>query len=340
MELQERKEILARWGEAIKGLDDTQRDEISWRAAGQNAWFTPQSIQKALEGVVHYLEAEQLDQWLAAYKFPNPQPKKIGLVLAGNIPMVGFHDLLCVLVSGHTALVKLSTQDKVLLPYLVNELLRPISENMADQVVFAERLEGMDAVIATGSDNSSRYFDYYFGKYPHIIRRNRSSVAVIDGKESEEDFTHLGRDIFDYFGLGCRNISKLMVPEGYEFQFMLDTLLRYEGVIHHHKYSNNYDYHKSIYLVNKEPHLDTGFLLLRESKDFISPISVLFYEQYSDEQRLKETIDNHKEKIQVITSREAWFAGSLPFGESQQPHVWDYADGVDTLAFLIEQHKA
>lgn len=340
MELQQRKEILVRWGAAIKEVDPEKREDIAWRAAGQNAWFTPQSIGKALEGVCHYLEAAQLDVWLEHYAIATIQAKQVGLVLAGNIPMVGFHDLLCVLVSGHKALVKLSSQDKVLLPWLVNDLLRPINEEMADQVAFVERLEGMDAVIATGSDNSSRYFDYYFGKYPHIIRRNRSSVAVIDGKESETDFLALGHDILDYFGLGCRNVSKLMVPEGYDFRPMLDALMAYEGIIHHHKFSNNYDYHKSIYLVNKEPHLDTGFLLLRQSEEIVSPISTVFYEHYTDTAALSEKLKMQEDKIQVITSRDAWFDGSLPFGESQLPHVWDYADGVDTLAFLSELHKA
>lgn len=341
MELQKRLAALIAWGNALEAISADEQEDLSWRAANQNPWFTPASVQKALEGVRYYLEEGQLEPWAARYALSSPAPAlKIGLVLAGNIPMVGFHDLLCVLLSGHQAVAKLSSQDQQLLPWLVNTLLAPISPELAGKVTFVERLQEIDAVIATGSDNSARYFDYYFGKYPHIIRKNRSSAAIINGQETTADLETLGHDLLDYFGLGCRNVSKIYVPQGYQMPTLLDGLAPFASSINHHKYANNYDYHKSIFLVNQETHLDTGFMLFRESETLVSPISVVHYAYYDSPDQLSQQLATIGDKLQITVSQGGWFPGSLPFGESQKPAVWDYADGVDTLRFLtgLEQH--
>ena len=253
--------------------------------------------------------------------------------MAGNIPLVGFHDLLSVLISGHQALVKLSSQDNVLMQFMISEL-KSISEDLAQNIIQAERMNEADAIIATGSDNSARYFKHYFAEKPHIIRQNRTAVAVIRGDETTEELKHFGRDYFQYFGLGCRNVSKIYAPKAYDFVKLIDALMDYETVLDHHKYRNNYDYNKSIYLVNGEPHFDSGFFLMRESEALVSPISVLFYEYYNNEAELNLTLAKHNEKIQCIVAANAWYEGSIPLGKAQQPELWDYADGVDTLEFL------
>lgn len=305
------------------------------RAKNENSWFTEQNIALALEGIQRYLDETKLKAW--TQDLP-PQPskvKKVGVVMAGNIPLVGFHDFLTVLISGHKLLAKLSSQDSSLLKHIAGILI-DIEPQFKEQIQFQDKLNEADAMIATGSDNSSRYFEYYFAKIPHIIRRNRTSVAVLDGQETMEDLLALGDDIFKYFGLGCRNVAKLYVPNNYDFKTLLDAWQPYHLLIHHHKYNNNYDYNKSILLVNKEPHLDTGFALLRKSDQLVSPISVVYYESFYDLADLKTQLKQHRDKIQCVVSRQAWIKDSLPFGHAQQPELWDYADGIDTLAFVRE----
>jgi hypothetical protein len=258
---------------------------------------------------------------------------KVGLVMAGNIPLVGFHDLLSVLISGHIAHVKFSSQDSFLMQFMINEI-KSISEEMSKHIVLVERMNDADAIIATGSDNSARYFKHYFASKPHIIRQNRTAIAVLNGEETKEELKAFGDDYFQYFGLGCRNVSKVYVPKGYELPRLIDALLGYEKVLDHHKYRNNYDYNKSIYLVNKESHLDSGFFMMRESEELVSPISVLFYEYYSSPAELDLVLATNSEKIQCVVSANAWYEGSLPLGKAQNPELWDYADGVDTLEFL------
>lgn len=253
--------------------------------------------------------------------------------MAGNIPAVGFHDLMTVLISGNKACVKLSSADEVLMKWILKSLIS-IEPRFEDLIEIEEMLKGKNAYIATGSNNSGRYFNYYFGKYPSIIRRNRTSIAVLSGNETTEELQSLGKDIFQYFGLGCRNVSKIFIQSKEQLQHLLDSLEIFSGVMNHHKYLNNYDYNKSILLVNRENHLDSGFLLVRETEDLVSPISVLFYEIYADLDQLKTRLNLIKENIQCVVSNPNYFEGAVPFGKAQEPEVWDYADEVDTLLFL------
>ena len=334
MQLQERINAFAQLGEVIRSISEDEFGDLSRRIQGKNNWFTEEDVKAALEGISLFLDKESLKNWLKPYHLKDQvSPKKVGILMAGNIPAVGFHDLLCVLISGHEAHVKLSSSDSVSIPWLVGKLLT-IEPRFEGKVFFEEMLKGKDAYIATGSDNSARYFDYYFGKYPSIIRKNRTSVAVLRGDESREDFSALGKDVFQYFGLGCRNVSKIFVPNEKLVLDFLDAIKDFENIAGHHKYFNNYEYNKSIYLVNKEEHFDNGFLLMKESVDLVSPIGVLFFEVYEGDESLAKRLDGLKEKIQCIVSKSAWYPGSFPFGEAQCPAVTDYADNVDTIAFL------
>ncbi len=330
MFLEQRTNALVQLGERLKSLTEDQLVDLCNRAGNENAWFTPRSVRKAVEGTTRYLNAEALGNWLSKYELEEKAFKNIGVVAAGNIPLVGFHDIMCVLLSGHRLHLKMSSDDQVLMKYVV-DLLIDIDPEMADRITFVDRLNNADAFVATGSDNTARYFKYYFKDKPNIIRANRTSVAVLHGDESKEQLSSLGDDIFEYYGLGCRNVSKVFVPEGYEFQKLLDALQGYEWVGDHHKYRNNYDYNKSVYLVNREPHLDTGFLLLRQSEQLVSPISVLYYENFKDQAHLDSLLESHNSKIQCVVRQ-----GHISFGQAQSPEVWDYADGVDTMKFLLD----
>ena len=252
--------------------------------------------------------------------------------MAGNIPAVGFHDLMTIVLSGHACVVKLSSQDSFLMTTLIQKILT-INPNLEIRIV--DKLNEVDALIATGSDNSAKYFEYYFKTKPHIIRRNRTSVAILNGKETEADFLNLGKDITDFYGLGCRNVSKIYVPENYDFTKFYDSIEPLGDIFYHNKYKNNYDYNKSIYLVNMMPHYDNGFMILAPSDNLVSPISVVFYEEYKDEITLKDKIGANEDKIQCIVSKNAWFDKSLNLGDAQKPKLWDYADGVDTMIFLL-----
>jgi hypothetical protein len=313
---------------------DQELTEFIVRAKNKNAWFTEEQVKNALAAIGKSLNANDLEQWLSPYNFTN-NAKKIGLVLAGNIPLVGFHDILSVLISGNVAQIKLSSNDDSLIPTVLRKLveIEPAFEN---SIQFVNRLEGFDAIIATGSNNTSRYFEYYFSKVPHIIRKNRNSVAILSGNETKDDFVALGKDIFSYFGLGCRNVSKLYVPKGYNFIPFFDAIEGYNPIINHQKYNNNYDYNKSIYLVNKVQHLDNGFLLVTPNESLSSPLSVVYYEEYGDADDLRMILENRKEEIQVVVSQDAIDLSSpiVKFGESQKPQLWDYADGIDTMKFL------
>lgn len=254
--------------------------------------------------------------------------------MAGNIPGVGFHDLMCVLLSGNIAVVKLSSSDSFFSKWLIDRLIQ-VEPQFEKYIQIEEMLKGMDAYIATGSDNSARYFNYYFGKYPSIIRANRTSVAILTGEESEAELEKLGLDIFLYFGLGCRNVAKLFVKEVGQLQHFLDAMEKYNWVSSNHKYHNNYEYNKSIYLVNSEQHLDNGFLLVKESKELVSPIGVVFYEVYESHEDLIQKLDSAESKIQCVIGDPAKFPGAIGFGEAQYPKPWDYADKVDTMKFLL-----
>ncbi len=302
-----------------------------------NAWFTPESVLQAVTAIGKMLNRQQLSTWLNKYPVENKPGKRVGLILAGNIPLVGFHDVLCVLASGNHALIKASSQDTRLIKCVL-EMLTAIDSSFADQFSFVERLEKFDAVIATGSNNTSRYFDYYFGKVPNIIRKNRNSVALLTGNESGEELNALGHDIFDYYGLGCRNVSKLLVPEGYNFNFFFESIESYQPIINHHKYNNNYDYNKSIYLVNSDKHFDNGFLLLKEDERLASPLAVLYYGYYKDIPSAQTWLEAESDKIQCIVNGAHLQLKTqvVDFGMSQQPALWDYADGIDTMEFLTK----
>lgn len=332
MSIEERIIALSNLGLQLKQLPKETLAGWADRAGNENRWFTPEAVEMAVTGIANMLDKELLEKWISTYSF-STSDKKIGIIMAGNLPLVGFHDLLSVLISGNIALIKLSSQDKVLMP-LVTDLLINIEPQFESQTRYIARLENSDAVIATGSDNSARYFKQYFGNQPNIIRKNRTSCAILTGEESEEEILALGKDIFTYFGLGCRNVSKLYVPKGYDFVRLLNILEHYKEIGNHSKWVNNYDYNKSIYLVNREPHLDNGFLLLRESAEMVSPLSVLYYEEYTNLEDLKNTLTEQGEKLQCIIGDDKNNISTVLFGQAQHPEVWDYADGVDTLDFL------
>ena len=300
-----------------------------------NAWFNTASVEKAVTAIGKTLNADDLTAWLNKYNLNNTAGKKVGLILAGNIPLVGFHDVLCVLISGNYALIKASAQDARLIKHILQKLVE-IEPAYANQYSFVDRLENFDAVIATGSNNTSRYFEYYFSKVSHIIRKNRNSLAVLTGKETAQQLFELGHDIFDYYGLGCRNVSKLLVPKGYNFNFFFESIESYHPIIDHHKYNNNYDYNKSIYLVNSDKHLDNGFLLVKEDSNWVSPLAVLYYEYYDDLASAENMINEVGDKLQCVVSAIPLQIQTqiVSFGMSQQPALWDYADGIDTMDFL------
>ncbi len=299
-----------------------------------NGWFTPEQVYFSVQSWAKALSEDNLDKWLSVYDFSNVKPKTIGLILAGNIPLVGFHDFLCVLISGHKVLVKTSSNDQHLIKFLANYLIN-ISPEMENYITFTDgKLENFDAIIATGSNNTARYFEYYFKDKPSIIRKNRNSVAVLSGNETKEDLVNLGEDIFRYFGLGCRNVSKLFIPKGYDFKNFFEAIYEYKDVIFYEKYSNNYDYNKAVFLMSNFKLLDNEFLTLKEDSSYTSPISSVFYEYYEDIEALKTQLKNDAEQIQCIVSNDI-IENDIPFGKTQKPELWDYADSVDTIAFLL-----
>lgn len=332
--------------EFVRKLEKTEEkseSEVGWHnrfeeaialSERQNAWFTHENILRTVASWGEQLREENLHKWLSRYKAGKNQIKTVAIIMAGNIPLVGFHDFLSVLITGNRAQVKCSSNDRILLPF-VAQYLTSLDPGMGDAITFQEgSLQNYDAVIATGTNNTSRYFEYYFGRKPHIIRRNRNSAAVLDGRESKEDLAALGADVFSYFGLGCRNVSKLFVPVDYDFAAFMQAMEQYSTVGTHQKYANNYDYNKAVYLMSKFQFLDNGFLLLKEDTGYSSPIGVLFYEYYKDLAWLNDRLDSDAEKIQCLLGK-----GSgrfmLPFGTAQDPALWDYADGVDTVEFLL-----
>ena len=324
---------LVRLGELLSKTE--QFNDIFDKAEQQNSWFTRANVIFAFKSWSEALSENNVQQWLSQYQLPQTtSPKKILIIMAGNLPLVGFHDLLCVLVSGHKAIVKLSSDDGVLLPYLIKQM-KAFAPEWAEAVAFTDdKVTEYDAVIATGSDNTARYFEYYFGKKPHIIRKNRHSVAVLTGEETPEELQDLGKDIFLYYGLGCRSVSKLFVPQGYDFDLLFQAIYPYKDIIEEQKYANNYDYNKAVYLMSLYKLLENGFLLLKEDEHYGSPIATLFYEYYTNKEALKKKLATDREKIQCIVGHN-FIDGEIPFGQTQTPKLWDYADGVNTLTFLL-----
>ncbi len=310
--------------------------DVLIRAEQQNTWFTQENLFFTIQQWSDLLTEENLTQWLSNYKLDNQSDSKtIGVVMAGNIPLVGFHDFICILLSGNKVLAKTSSNDKVLLPFLCDFLVQQ-EPSLQDNIEFTEgKFEHFDAVIATGSNNTSRYFEYYFGKKPNIIRKNRNAVAILTGNESKQQLEALGEDVFRYYGLGCRNVSKIYVPKDYDFDLLFKALFAYKDIIHQTKYANNYDYNKAVYLMSEFKILDNGFLILKEDESLSSPIASLFYEFYNSEEALKQELANREEDIQCVVSK-GWFSHEVDFGETQKPRLSDYADGVDTMKFLLE----
>ena len=307
-----------------------------------NSWFTRGNITHAISEIARILNQENLNLWLNHWgeEYLSPKnPMKIGVIMAGNIPLVGFHDFLSVLITGNKFIGKLSSRDDRLLP-MIGDLLTGIHKGFQEMMEFTdEKLTGMDAIIATGSNNTYRYFDYYFGKYPHIFRKNRNSTGIIQGNETPVQLKSLGDDIFTYFGLGCRNISKIFVPEIFSLTTLLDVLEKFSYVTEHHKYMNNYLYYRSVYLLNRIPHYDNGFILLKQDGNYNSPIGVLFYEYYSSIEKLIEKIKLDSGQLQCIAGNEIPGLKTVPFGKTQSPELWDYADDVNTIEFLINLVK-
>lgn len=302
-----------------------------------NPWFTKENMLFAIKSIGNSLSEGNISKWISAYPELNlnTKQKRIGVVTAGNLPLVGFHDFLSVLITGNIFIGKLSSKDNRLLKF-IGEYLTELNPEFNNLIYFEEnQLKDFDAIIATGSDNSSRYFEYYFGKYPHIIRRNRNSVAVLNGNETDDQLKSLAADIFQYFGLGCRNVSKLFVPSNYNFECFFVNISHFGHIYQHNKYANNYDYNRSVFLMNQTKHLDNGFVLLKEDLQMASPIGVVHYEFYDRISTVNKRFELDKEKIQCIVSSSEEITNAIPFGKAQQPELWDYADNVDTVKFLI-----
>src|SRR5690554_3983692 len=303
-------------------------------AKEHNGWFTNENMGFALENWSKALTYSNIKRFIDKYHFKDTNPKKVAVIMAGNIPLVGFHDFFCVLLVGHKVLVKQSSNDKHLLPYLA-KYLEQEAPGFKGQIEFTEeKLRDFDAVIATGSDNTARYFEYYFKGKPSIIRKNRNSVAVLTGNETDAELERLSHDIFRYYGLGCRNVSKLFVPKNYDFDSFFKAMYTYKDVIYYEKYANNYDYNKAVFLMSNFNILDNDFLAIKEDTSFASPISSVFYEYYNDIDEVAQRLENDKEKIQCVVSH-ANIQNSISFGTSQKPNLWDYADNVDTMKFLL-----
>ncbi|WP_410880740.1 acyl-CoA reductase [Myroides sp. DW712] len=310
-------------------------EDLIETAVHYNGWFVKEQVLVAVQSWADALTAANITQWCSAYDFTKEPLKKVGLILAGNIPMVGFHDLVAVLISGNIALVKLSSNDQKIVPFLA-KYLQTVEPQFLDRLLFVEgKMEGFEAVIATGSNNTARYFDYYFTAVPHIIRKNRNSVALLTGEETPEQLTELGKDIFTYYGLGCRNVSKLFVPKGYNFDAFFQGMYAQKDVIMYERYANNYDYNKAVFLMSEFQLLDNGFLTIKEDSSYASPISSIYYEYYDTVEEVVTRLRADQEKIQCIVSN-GLTTDSIGFGQTQHPQLWDYADQVDTLDFLLK----
>ena len=302
-------------------------------AEEQNSWFTKNELLFSIKNWAKALTLENLNHWISNEPTVEKSTKTVAIVMAGNIPLVGFHDFISVLLSGHSVLVKQSSNDKHLIPYL-GKYLECIDPYFKGKISFTDKkIDNFDAVIATGSSNTSRYFNYYFKDKPNIVRKNRNSVAILTGNETKEDMEKLGEDIFRYFGLGCRSVSKLFVPKGYNFDVFFEGIYKYNTIINNTKYANNYDYNKAVYLMSEFSILENGFLMIKEDTNFASPIATVFYEFYDNLIDLKLKILSESENIQCIVANN-FIENEVQFGQTQHPKLWDYADGVNTIQFL------
>ena len=331
MNLQARIQAFTDLGEYLKTEIYQESAEQLHLAEVLNPWFTKESIASALNAWSKQLTHEILAAWLSPYKLKEVvSQKKVLIIMAGNIPLVGFHDFLTVLISGHKVVVKMSSTDNVLLKVLINKLIR-IAPEFKESIAFIEEVKNrkFDGVIATGSDNTAQYFEHYFKGAKKIIRKNRRSVAVLDGSESKAELAGLAHDVFAYFGLGCRNVSKLFLPKGFDLDNLFKAFYPYSYVVEHKKYGNNYDYNKAIFLMGSNKLIENGFLLMKEDKSFLSPVAMLYYEFYNDMHIVEQFVEANAEQLQCVVSK-----NDIPFGHTQKPNLWDYADGVDTVEFL------
>ena len=341
MNINRRIELISDIGEFLKNYLDEDFDnstddklvkfkDIITKAQSKNPWFTDENIKVNLTYWSNKLTKHNLNKWLSKYNLNNTSRKNIAIIMAGNIPLVGFHDFICVFLSGHNSVIKLSNSDNFILPFLT-DLMKVSSE----RIVYSDSfLKDYDGVIATGSDNTSRYFDYYFKNKRSIIRKNRNSIAILNGEESDDDLKSLSQDIFTYFGLGCRNVSKLYVPKNYNFDLFFNSIFCYKELINNHKYANNYDYNKAIYLMSEYKFLDNGFFIVKEGNEMHSPISTINFEYYDKVSILREKINLEDDNIQCIVSN-IEFKGKVDFGETQNPSLNQYADNIDVMSFLL-----
>lgn len=319
------------WTDFSLGLTEEEYEKLQIvidRQIHFNGWFSKKSVCESLLALGNQLTIESLTSWTSNYYFTE-NPKRVGVIMAGNLPLVGFHDFLCVLLSGHHIVAKMSSDDKTLLPVLTDLLIKFAPEIKANITLTEGRIGEIDAMIATGSNNSMRYFENYFGKYPHIFRKNRTSLAILDGTETESQIHELGKDIFTYFGLGCRNVSQILIPADFDINRFFGGIINHSEIVNHHKYANNYDYNKAIHLMNQENILDNGFVLLKESAELHSPLAMLFYHRYENQSEVENYIEMHQESIQLIVGN-----NYVPFGQAQCPMLSDYADGIDTMKWL------
>ncbi len=346
MELKERIDAFVKLGELLPKLIDYKNDKdknaidfqhLLETVKSSNEWFTLESLIYSLTSIAENLKIDNIRNWTNRY--PSIQnkieQKRVGLVTAGNIPLVGFHDVLSVLIAGHEIVIKLSSKDDKLMKRIV-ELLKNINHGFDNLISFENnQLKKFDAIIATGSNNSAKYFEYYFGKYPNIIRKNRNSLAILTGDETKDDLDLLADDILLYYGLGCRNVSKIYIPENYNIDRLFESVYKYREYANHNKFANNYNYNKSIYLMNKASFWENGFMIMKEDTGLTSPISVVYIERYQDIEKVKASIEAQKDQIQCVVAKAGIVVGSVLFGETQKPNLWDYADNVDTMQFLL-----
>jgi len=341
MNINRRIQLISDIGEFLKNYLDENYDnnnddklvefkDVITKAQSKNPWFTDVNIKVNLTYWSKKLTKHNLNKWLSKYNLNNTSRKNIAIIMAGNIPLVGFHDFICVFLSGHNSIIKLSNSDSCIIPFLTDLMKLP-----SERIVYSDSfLKDYDGVIATGSDNTSRYFDYYFKNKRSIIRKNRNSIAILNGEESDDDLKSLSQDIFTYFGLGCRNVSKLYVPKNYNFDLFFNSIFCYKELINNHKYANNYDYNKAIYLMSEYKFLDNGFFIVKEGNEMHSPISTINFEYYDNVSILKEKIYLEDDNIQCIVSN-IEFKGKVNFGETQNPSLNQYADNIDVMRFLL-----
>ncbi|HRN95561.1 MAG: acyl-CoA reductase [Chitinophagales bacterium] len=332
MSIKNRIELLDKIGQKLSAMPETQA--IISEAAKQNTWFTPEFSQSSISAIcTEFLQAEKLSAWLKPYFIEDnfKLNKTVGIIAAGNVPLVGFHDFLCCYILGVSAQFKLSSKDTLLTRFVIQQILNE-DKAYAQQFSFVEKLQNFDAVIATGSASSNRYFEHYFSKYPNILRSNRVSVAVLNGNETAQDLQMLANDIFQYFGLGCRNIAKLFIPDSFDTAKLFENFSAYSWLHQNSNFMNNYDYNRTILLMNKTPHQANDFVMLQENTDLHSPIATLYFERYTDFSEVEKKLNVQQNQIQCVVGLQS---GMIPFGKAQQPTLSDYADGKDTIGFLL-----